>query len=62
MEYAQPGEPLKFKSSELSAQERRTLHIFCNKNGLEHRSEGRKDNRRLIIIKPKFQQIESNQS
>lgn len=49
-EDAMPGESLRFHPHELMASDRRVLHAFAEERGMESRSEGREDQRRLTLV------------
>jgi len=45
------GEQLRFTQGELSSAERRIIHIFCESNNLESRSDGPSNKRQLTLVK-----------
>lgn len=47
---AQPKEDLKFHPRELSAADRRLVHAFAEENGMDSRSEGKDNERRLTLV------------
>jgi len=51
-EGGQWGQVLRFKPGELTAAERRAVHLFAEACGIETRSEGSKDARRLVLKVP----------
>jgi len=49
-----PGSSLTFRGGALSRTERAGIHGFCEARGIQSRSEGPKDHRKMVLTIPKF--------